>query len=135
MYVAYRKNNMPQHDKSVFVLYILFCILLIQLAAIYPRTQSKEKNVCYISSFLAFQQFLCPYLINYLNTPLIYMYRRLTRYCSSKREKKVFKIIHEVLSSFTIILLMKRELVAFLKLIVLLLSFMFLCFVSLPCVP
>ena len=72
------------------------------------------------------------YFIKYLNTPLIYMHTRLTRYCSSKREK-VFKIIHGVLSSLAIILLMKRELVAFLTLIVLLLSFMYLCSVSLYC--
>ena len=47
MYVTRRKCDRPQNDKSWLVLYILFCILLIILAAIYPRTQSKEKRMLY----------------------------------------------------------------------------------------
>ena len=44
MCFARRKCDRPQNDKGWFVLYIMFPILLLILAAIYPRTQNKEKK-------------------------------------------------------------------------------------------
>ena len=105
--------------------------MLIILAAIYPRTESKEKTYVISVISLSFNVSCAIFDKLFKRSINIHIYTAYALLFAQTRKK--FSRLYMDHYSLAIILLMKRGLVAFLTLIVFLLSFMCLCSVSLPC--